>query len=148
MRSTIKGIRRHSLLIHITYCGRVTFPLPRYLYAQIYILKRESTPLRACSRTCTRTRIYCFKLCKQGSGLKKGRGAKIVEFDRVQALQIVVIAGSSSGRMRPSGGRHLGSNPSPAAQLDVLHKRRPYQTENVRYILAFCRPRRSSEVKS
>lgn len=27
------------------------------------------------------------------------------------------IAGSSSGRMRDSGSRHLGSNPSPAAIL-------------------------------
>ena len=40
--------------------------------------------------------------------------AKIVEFGRVQALRSVVIAGSSSGRMRLSGSRHLGSNPSPA----------------------------------
>ena len=30
------------------------------------------------------------------------------------------IAGSSSGRMRLSGSRHLGSNPSPAARIKLV----------------------------
>jgi len=55
--------------------------------------------------------VSMFLIISKNMSLKNPQFTCIVSF----------IAGSSSGRMRLSGSRHLGSNPSPAA---LLHLRR------------------------
>ncbi len=50
--------------------------------------------------------------------------AKIMHYRAIEARSAPLFAGSSNGRMRLSESRHLGSNPSPAANLCevILHE--------------------------
>ena len=89
----------------------------RNIYAQISLFKCKPGTFGYRISLCHETGFSPPPVTIQNTGVEKGRGAKARESATISTLQTVVIAGSSSGRMRLSGSRHLGSNPSPAAQL-------------------------------